>query len=211
MKVGIIGAGQVGQTLALGFKKDNEVMIGTSNPDKISNWSRENNVDVRSPSETAKFGELLVFCVKGTEIENAVEISGKENFESKIVIDVTNPLKTEKEGEAPKLSVGYPDSNGKKLQEMLPNSMIVKAFNTVPAHYMTNANLKEGFPTLFISGNSQEAKKTVSEIAKGWGWNDVVDLGDIEQASLLESLAMIWITYGFKNNHWMHAFRLLKK
>ncbi len=210
MKVGIIGAGQVGQMLALGFKKDNEVMVGTSNPDKISEWAKTNSINVASMSETTKFGELIVFCVKGTEIKNAVDIAGKENFENKIIIDVTNPLKLEKEGEAPKLAVGYPDSNGKKLQEMLSNSMVVKAFNTVPAHYMTNANFREGFPSLFIAGNSKEAKETVSQIAKGWGW-EVIDIGNIDNAYLLESLAMIWITYGFKNNHWTHAFKLLKK
>ena len=50
----------------------------------------------------------------------------------------------------------------------------------------------------------------VSQIASQWGWT-VNDLGNIEQSYLLEALAMIWIMYGFRNNHWTHAFKLLKK
>ena len=48
-------------------------------------------------------------------------------------------------------------------------------------------------------------------LAKQWGWENINDLGSIDNAYLLEALAMVWITYGFANNYWTHAFKLLKK
>ena len=108
------------------------------------------------------------------------------------------------------MALGYPDSAGETVQKWLHNAKVVKAFNTVTAAYMTNAKLEEGIPDLFICGNDAGAKKTVTEIANQWGWR-VTDIGDIKQSYLLEALAMLWIRYGFLNNHWTHAFKLLRK
>ena len=87
---------------------------------------------------------------------------------------------------------------------------MVKAFNIVTAAYMTNPKLTEGIPDMFICGNDKSAKEKVEEIAKKWGW-PITDLGGIEQAYLLEALALMWIRYGFLHNHWTHAFKLLRK
>lgn len=212
-KVGIIGSGLVGQQLSMGFLKlDYEVKIGTRDPEKLKDWVNKagKNASVGSFKEAAKFGDLIVLCTLWVGVENAINLAGKENFVNKIVIDVTNPLIFEKEGEPPKLALGYPDSAGATIQKWLPNSKVVKAFNIVTANYMTNPNLKDGKPDMFIAGNDANAKKIVSEIASKFGW-PVTDLGKIEQAYLLEAIAMTWIRYGFLNNHWTHAFKLLKK
>ncbi len=97
-----------------------------------------------------------------------------------------------------------------KIQQLLPTAKVVKAFNAVPAIYMCNPHLEEGEPDLFICGDV-EGKKKVAEIARLFGWKNIVDLGDISESYLLEALAMIWIKYGFDNNYWQHAFMLLKK
>ncbi len=211
-KIGIIGSGTVGQTLASGFLKSGyEVKIGTRDKSKLNEWVGKagDKASVGSLQETAEFAELIVLCTKGTAYEEAISLAGKNNFENKIVIDVTNPLLFEEKG--PKLGIGYPDSFGANIQKLLPSSKVVKAFNTVPAHYMCNPKLEEGTPDLFIAGNDINAKKAVTEIASKWGWTSVIDIGDIEQSYLLEALAMIWISYGVKNNYWMHAWKLLKK
>jgi predicted dinucleotide-binding enzyme len=212
MKIGILGSGVVGQTLASGFlAKGHEVMIGTLEPDKLTEWLAKNTkAKVGNFEETATFGELIVLAVKGSVIESAIERAKADNLDAKIVIDVTNPLVFEKEGQSPHLSVGFPHSNGEKVQELLPKAKVVKAFNIVGSIHFTNAKLQEGTADMIIAGNDSEAKKTVVEIASGWGWS-VTDMGDITQAYLLESLAMLWIRYAFLNNHWTHAFKILKK
>lgn len=214
MKVGIIGSGSVGQQLGLGFlKSGHEVKIGTRNPGKLSKWLEEANNDkasVGSFSDAATFGEMVVIATLWTGTENAIDSAGKDSFSGKVVIDVTNPLLFEREGEAPTFALAYPKSGGASIQLWLPKANVVKAFNIVTAHHMTNAKLQEGVPDMFIAGNNDDAKKTVTEIAEAWGW-PVTDIGLISQSYLLEAMAMLWVRYGFINNHWTHAFKLLKK
>lgn len=213
MKVGILGSGVVGQSLAAGFlKSGHEVRVGSREPGKLNDWlaSAGENASAGSFSDTASFGELIVLCCKGAAVEGVISLAGKENLAGKTVVDVTNHLVFDEEGKPPKLAEAYPHSLGLKVQEMLPESMVVKAFNIVTAAYMCNPRLEEGTPDMFIAGNDQASKDQVKAIAEEWGW-PVHDLGGIEQAYLMEALAMLWIRYGFLNNHWTHAFRLLKK
>ncbi len=215
MKIGIIGSGMVAQQLALGFMKSgHEVMMGSRNPSKLDKWTQEAGAkaQVSSFEDAAKFGEMIVLATKWDKkaTENAIDLAGKKNFANKIVIDVTNPLTSPGDGQPLTLAVGFPQSAGLLIQKWLPDSKVVKAFNIVTAYYMANPNLKEGTPDMFIAGNDISAKKIVFDIASNWGW-EVHDIGNIEQAYMLESLAMLWITYGALNNHWNHAFKLLKK
>jgi len=79
----------------------------------------------------------------------------------------------------------------------LPES---KAFNTLNMHTIVSPKREEGDPVLLIAGNDESAKKQVTEIAKGWGWKDIVDYGDVSESFWLEAFGMIWIRYAFKNN-----------
>lgn len=224
MKIGILGSGMVGTALAEGFLRfGHHVKMGSRTPGKLSeimaklgtgskNGTHAGGVSAGTFSETAVFGELLVLATKwdGNAAKNAVELAGKENFRGKVLIDVTNPLKSESSDKPPILAIGYPDSAGKTVQSWLPETKVVKAFNIVTSSYMTNPKLMEGEPDLFIAGDSAEGKQLVTGFAEGWGWK-VHDMGGVDQAYLLEALAMIWIRYGFLHNHWTHAFQLLKR
>lgn len=212
-KIGIIGSGVVGQTLANGFLKSGyKVKIGTRDASKLNDWLGKagENASVGSFKDAAKFGELVVIATKWTGTKDAIKLTGKRYFTGKTVIDVTNPLLFEKEGEMPKLALAYPKSAGASIQKWLPKAKVVKAFNIVPAHFMINPKMEEGTGDLFIAGNDKEAKQMVSDVAKNWGWN-VNDLGNIEQAYMIESLAMIVITHSLMNNSWTNAFKLLRK
>jgi predicted dinucleotide-binding enzyme len=76
---------------------------------------------------------------------------------------------------------------------------------------MIQPKLEDGTADLFIAGNDEAAKKEVTAIAQAWGWGSVNDMGDILMSFWLETFAMLWIYFGFKNNHWTHAFKLLRK
>jgi 8-hydroxy-5-deazaflavin:NADPH oxidoreductase len=212
-KVGILGSGVVGQSLARGFLKSGyEVMIGTRDKGKLSDWLKKAGKKASAGSfrEAASFGQTLVLCCKGEAASAVINYAGRQNFSGKLVIDVTNPLHFEEAGSPPTLSVAFPGSLGATVQHLLPKSKVVKAFNTVTAKYMCRPKLKEGEPDLFIAGNDLEAKKTVMGIAKKWGWK-VHDIGRIEESYLLEALTILWIRYGYMNNSWTHAFKMLKK
>lgn len=211
-RIGIIGSGVVGQALGKGFVKSGyEVMIGTREQSKLKDWMKEAGPMARTGSnaDAAKFGDIVVFCTKWEGAKQALDLAGKENFVGKIIIDTMNPLHAEP-NKPPVLSLVFPQSSGKTLQEWLPESKVVKCFNIVTASYMCNPKLEEGTPDMFMCGNDATAKQKVAEICKQWGWR-ISDLGDISQSYLTEGLAMLWIHYGFINNHWTHAFQLLKK
>jgi len=213
MTVGIIGSGNVGQQLALGFLKlGYEVKIGTRDANKLNDWLKTAGLkaSVGNFDQSASFGDLIVIATSWSGAESAINLAGRENFKNKIVVDVTNPLDFS-QGVPPKFMASMGNSAGEIIQRWLPDSKVVKAFNTISAFIMVNPNLEEGKPDLLIAGNDESAKKTVSDIAKGFGWESVIDMGDISQSFLLEAFAMLWIIYGFKNNHWTHAFKLLKK
>ncbi len=215
MKIGILGSGMVAQQLGLGFLKlGNDVKLGTRHPEKLEKWLKQagEKASIGSFEDAAKFGEIVVLATKWADdaTQEAIRLSGKQNFAGKVVMDVTNPLVSGGENQPPKLAFGYPDSAGATIQGWLPESKVVKAFNIITAYYMANPRLKEGTPDMFIAGNDASAKKLLSDIAIKWGW-EIHDIGGIEQSYLLEALAMLWIRYGVLNNYWKHAFKLLKE
>jgi predicted dinucleotide-binding enzyme len=74
---------------------------------------------------------------------------------------------------------------------------------------MVNPSFKEGRPTMFICGNNDDAKKTVTHILDQFGW-DTKDFGSARAAEPIERLAQLWCILGFKNNQWTHAFKVLE-
>ena len=216
----------VGRILAEKFIADgNEVMIGTRNieqtltkseQDMLRNrpfkeWQESNPiVKLGTFEDAAKFGEIILIATFGNAATNAIELAGRENFADKIVIDPTNPIDVSKGG-IPEFTATSGNSLGEQIQKLLPQAKVVKAFKTVSMHIVVNPKRQDGVPVLLIAGNDEGAKKYVGTIANNWGWNDVVDYGDISESFFLEAFGMIWIRYAFKNNSWTHAFAFLRK
>jgi predicted dinucleotide-binding enzyme len=124
------------------------------------------------------------------------------------VIDVTNPL--DFSSGPPKLAIGMTDSAGETVQRLLPGANVVKAFNIVGNPHMFKPQFDCGPPTMFICGNSSEAKTTVTSILDKFGW-ETIDLGGIQESRLLEPLAMVWIKHYINTGSGNHAFKLLTK
>ncbi len=212
MKIGILGSGVVGQQLGQGFLRlGHEVMIGTRHPHKLDTWLEiaGEKALLGTFEATAKFGELLVVAIKWSGLQQALEMAGPGHFSGKVVIDTTNPL--DSTAQPPRFIATQGHSAGETVQRLLPTAQVVKAFNTVSAYTMCNPVLDEGVPDLFVCGNDDRAKQLVSIFAREWKWHSVIDLGGIEEAFFQEALAHIWIQYGYRNNSWTHAFKLLRK
>ena len=213
MKVGVLGSGIVGQTLAAGFlKHGHEAMIGTREPSKLADWNKANPKGrIGSSSDAAKFGEVIVLAVKGGAAADALRAAGKANLAGKTVIDACNPI-----AEAPpdhgvlKLTTRQGDSLMEQLQREFPDAHFVKAFNSVGAPQMVNPHYAGTQPTMFICGNNEAAKKAVAGILDQFGW-ETADMGTVEAARAIEPLSMLWCILGFTKNEWTHAFKLLRK
>jgi 8-hydroxy-5-deazaflavin:NADPH oxidoreductase len=212
-KIGILGSGIVGQTLANGFLKYGyEVMIGTGDVTKLSDWKAKagDKARIGSFADAAMFGELVVLAVKGSAAMEAIKKAGASNLTGKTVIDTTNPIADlAPENGVLRFFTNLDESLMEKLQKTYPEIHFVKAFNSVGNSFMVDPQFPGGRPTMFICGNNDASKGEVTVILVSFGW-DVEDMGKAEAARAIEPLCMLWCIPGMLRNQWTHAFKLLK-
>jgi 8-hydroxy-5-deazaflavin:NADPH oxidoreductase len=172
--------------------------------------ARHNSAKVSSGTfaEAASFGELDVIATLWAGTEEAIRTADPKNFAGKVVIDVTNPLDFSK-GMPSRLAIGHTDSAGESVQRLLPDSKVVKAFNTVGNPHFIHPDFPGGPPTIFICRNDEDAKRTITDnFLTG---RETIDIGGIKGARLLEPLAFLWIMHYFRTGNENDAFKLLQK
>ena len=213
-KVGIIGSGIVGQTLANGFIKHGyEVTIGTNTLAKREELTSRTNghAKVGSFADAARFGDIVVLATKGSAAEAALRAAGIDNLRGKTVIDTTNPI-----ADAPPVNgvlqyfTAQNDSLMERLQRLAPDAHLVKSFSCVGNAFMVNPDFSGVRPTMFICGNDDAAKDEVRRVLDRFGF-EVEDMGKVEAARAIEPLCILWCIPGLRSNRWTHAFKLLKR
>ncbi len=198
MKIGVLGAGMVGATIATKLiELGQEVMMGSRNAggEKAVTWAQANgaNASQGAYAQAARFGEILFNCTQGTASIEALQMAGADNLKGKILIDVANPLDFS-HGPPPTLSICNTDSLGEQIQRTFPETKVVKTLNTVNCEVMVNPALVPGDHDIFVCGNDADAKARVAELLKQWfGWRSVIDLGDISAARATEQMMPIWL------------------
>ena len=212
MDIGIIGSGGVARTLASKLLDlGHTVTISSRDTSKAKDlgqmgtlpsadeWVAAQRADgaaaaAGSFAEAAAAGELVINAAAGAGVLEALELAGASNLHGKIVIDLSNPLDFSR-GMPPGLSICNTDSLGERVQAALPEARVVKTLNTVNANVMIDpAQLGEP-TTIFVSGNDGEAKEWVTRhVLREWfGWEHVVDLGDITSARGPEMYLPLWL------------------
>jgi predicted dinucleotide-binding enzyme len=204
MQIGVLGSGMVGQSIGGKLVElGHAVKVGTREPQKLAEWLGKvgGNASAASPAEAAAFGEIVFNCTNGVGSLEALQMAGEENLNGKILIDISNPLDFS-QGFPPTLSVCNNDSLGEQIQRTYPAVKVVKTLNTMNTNLMVNPALVPGEHDVFVSGNDAEAKATVTNILKDWfGWQSVIDLGDITTARATEMLMPLWLRlYGVFQN-----------
>jgi predicted dinucleotide-binding enzyme len=187
----------VGQ--ALGSKlteRGHEVVIGTRDPGKLAEWLAQVGPRARAGSfaEAAAHGEIVVNATAGSASLAALALAGAENLAGKILIDIANPLDFSR-GMPPSLSVCNTDSLGEQIQRAFPSARVVKTLNTVNCQVMVDPKrVGNGEHDLYVCGNDATAKARVIELLREWfGWQHLIDLGDITAARGTEMLLPIWL------------------
>jgi 8-hydroxy-5-deazaflavin:NADPH oxidoreductase len=209
MNIGILGTGMVGQSLAAALEsKGHNVMIGTRDVAKslasnepnaygmpaFGTWHHDHpTIKIGTFAEAAKYGELLVNATSGMVSLEALKSAGADNLGSKILLDIANELDFSK-GMPPRALANTDRSLGEDIQAAFPNLKVVKTLNTMNAFVMVNpALVKGGDSTVFINGNDATAKAQVSDILKSFGWQDILDLGDITASRAVEMMLPVWL------------------
>jgi predicted dinucleotide-binding enzyme len=198
VKLGILGTGMVGN--AIGTKLiqlGHEVKMGSRTPsnEKAAEWVKANGPKASQGTfaDAAAFGEIVFNCTAGAASIEALKQAGERNLQSKILIDISNPLDFSR-GMPPTLTICNTDSVGEQIQRAFPNVKVVKTLNTVNCNVMVNPILVPGDHDVFMSGNDAAAKSKVREVLTQWfGWKSVIDLGDISTARGTEMYLPLWV------------------
>jgi len=208
MKIGIIGTGNVGSALGEAWSmKGHEVMIGSRDLQRAQKMAEEikNNASGGTYEDTKKFGEVVVLAIHWPDVKSTLESMGDLN--GKILIDCINPLKPQLSG----LEVGFNTSAAEEIAKMAKGAIIIKALNSIGALHFKDPKFGELSVSGFVCGDDENAKEKVKNLVSDLGF-DVVDCGPLQNARLLEPLAMLWIklayVHGFGPNV---AFKLINK
>ena len=210
MKIGILGTGVVGQTIAEKLSQlGHSVMMGTRDKQAtlaktgkdnfgrppFSEWLKNNSkVQFGTYSDAASFGEFLVNATSGTGSVEALKLAGENNLANKVLLDISNPLDFSK-GMPPTLTICNTDSLGEQIQRTFPKLKVVKSLNTLNAYLMVNPGLLHETTNIFMNGNDLDAKSEVKKLLTSFGWNnkDIIDMGDISTARGTEQILPIWV------------------
>ena len=198
MKLGVLGTGMVGNGVASKLVgAGHEVRMGSRTADnaKALEWVKINGPKASNGTfaDAAGFGEVNFNCTAGVASLEALKLAGPRNLKGKILVDISNPLDFS-QGMPPTLTVCNTDSLGEQIQRAFPEVKVVKTLNTVNINVMVNPSLVPGGHDIFMSGNDEGAKTQVRGMLKDWfGWNSVIDLGDITTARGTEMYLALWI------------------
>ena len=194
MNIGILGTGAVGN--AIGGKLvelGHDVMMGARAADnpKVLAFVERTGGKPGTFRDAAAHGEFVFSALRG-DISIDVLTSVSPELEGKILVDVSNPLDFSK-GAPPTLAITNTDSLGEVLQRGLPATRVVKTLNTVNNTIMVNPGLIRGPHAVFVSGNDAAAKGKVKDLLRSFGWQQIIDLGDITSARGPEQYLPLWL------------------
>ncbi len=176
-KIGVIGDGKVGSSLARGLGRAGHTVRAVGN-------------DKAAVRDVAGWAEVVVLAVPFAALDDVVATAA-EALGGKTVVDVTNAI-----GEGMKLALGFTTSGGEELQKKIPDANVVKAFNTVFAQHMDSGRLGDQQLTALVASDDASAKATVLALGRDIGF-DAVDAGPLANARLLEPLAYLNIQLGY--------------
>lgn len=193
MKVGIIGAGNMGAAFARRLAAaDHEIAITARGLDQARKVASEVGWRVRAlpREELAEGTDLLIIA---TPYGQSVEaLRAVQHIDGKTAIDISNPFKEDMSG----LVVGLTTSAAEEIQRAVPNVKVVKAFNTVFSVVLGSQPGGGSKVQVFYAGDDAGAKDTVRRLAESTGF-EPVDAGPLANARYLEPLGMfnVWLGY----------------
>jgi NADPH-dependent F420 reductase len=190
MKIGIIGAGNIGGGLGrLLAARGHRVVFGVrdASAGKITGLLAEidGEAEATSITDAVTTADIVILAVPWPAAESVIREAG--DLEGKILVDTTNPI-------APgfELAVGHTTSAAELIAGWAGGARVVKAFNTLGYEHLSDPSFAGETLDMYICGDDRGAKQVVSGLAGELGFG-VVDAGELPGARLLEPLALLWI------------------
>ncbi|WP_223693593.1 NADPH-dependent F420 reductase [Leifsonia poae] len=128
-------------------------------------------------------GDIVVLAVPYPEVTAVIAAHGAA-LAGTIVVDITNPLNFETFDD---LVVPADSSAAAEIASKLPDSTVLKAFNTTFAATLVSKKVGSGQTTVLIAGDDAAAKSALAEIIVAGGVA-AVDAGSLKRARELEAI-----------------------
>ena len=187
MRIGIVGAGMIGSTLAkLWVDAGHEVRLASRHPEGLQALveSLGKGVSAGTPLEAARFGEVVVLtvplkAVRGLARELAPVLAGK------VVLDTGNAYEN-RDGDAARQASRHPRGSAAWAAEMFPGARWVKAFNTVYFKTLESEARRHGDRVgIPLAGDDREAVEAAAGLARDAGFDPVI-VGGLESGREFE-------------------------
>ncbi|MFM0324659.1 NADPH-dependent F420 reductase [Caballeronia glebae] len=183
MKIGIIGAGNIGSVLALRFGENgHEVRIANSRgPASLADVERETGAKAVEARDALKDAEVVVVTIPEAKVPNLPKDLFAAVPADVVVIDTGNYYPRQRDGRIDGIEKGTPESRWVEQQIGRP---VVKAFNNIYADHLRNLGKPPGTPgrvALPVAGDSAQAKAVVMKLVDEIGF-DPVDAGAIDDS-----------------------------
>ena len=200
MKLAVIGSGNIGKSIgswaaASGY----EVIFSARNLQVAQEAAKAAGHNSRSASisdAVKEAGMVLLAVPYRAALELLVEI--KPLLKGKILIDPTNALNADYSG----LALGFTTSAAEEIAKIVPETKVIKAFNTIFASIFASQNpvIKGNTISIFYAGDDKDAKAEVAGLISSLGF-DAVDSGPLSASRMIEPLALLNISLGYGLGH----------
>jgi NADPH-dependent F420 reductase len=206
MRIGIIGAGNVGGALAsAATTAGHEVTVTAANQEHAAKVAEQTGATVaEDPAQAAQGAHVAVLAVPAAAAAEVLGQLGDAAVAGTVIVDVTNPLNDT-----------YSDlttsgtSHVEQLAAGAPQAKLVKAFNTILASRLGNPH-EDGQPLDgFYAGDDEAAKDTVAQLLGSLGFRPI-DAGSLRMARSLEELGFLNISLNARNGwSWQSGWKLV--
>lgn len=211
--IAVIGAtGNMGSAISKNLSKGNyRLLLCANDKEKLQSLTtdikKEATAEVESLDCTvnASWEADIIIVAVPYQAEKAVAEKIKQVANQKIVVSISNPLNDSYNG----LLTASDTSAAEELQKLLPNSKVVKAFNTTFAADFLTPVIAGKQVDAFVVGNDTEAVAIISDLVKTAGFNPIV-AGDLPVSRTLENMTLLLITLTMKYNYnWLAGWKIL--
>ncbi|TGL09998.1 NADPH-dependent F420 reductase [Leptospira levettii] len=205
MKIAIIGTGNVGGALAMGWsKKGHQIFLGVRNPENFKGKELLSlpNITACAMEVAVKQSDVVVISTPAKETLNVVKSLGDTT--GKIIIDTMNMVQKEPSN--------LHSSTTEIILKHTQSKDVVKCFNTTGANNLLNPKYGDTNLDMFMAGDSRSGKEIAKQLTLDLGFADCYDVGGNDKFALMEEFAFFWINLAmFQKLGREIGFKLLKR
>ena len=211
--IAVIGAtGNMGSAISKGLSNGNyRLLLCANDQAKLKSLTADIKAGASAEVESvdcnvdASWEADIIIVAVPYEAEKEVAEKIRQVANQKIVISIANPLNQSYDG----LLTAPDTSAAEELEKLLPNSKVVKAFNTTFAADFATPVIAGKQVDAFVVGNDEDSVQTVAELVKAVGFNPII-AGGLSVSRTLENMTLLMIQLTMKYNYnWLAGWKVL--